>query len=760
VRVCLATPEIAGPIFTGGVGTFYASLADSLVRSGHEVTIAYALGEHSEQGGIGRWVDHYARHGVALVPVREGPVPVEAPGPRRRAYAVYRWLREREGEFDVVHFPEWQGVGFYALNAKRQGLAFADTSFVVVSHGPHLYAAPNHLRPVDHPDYMEYDFLERGCVEAADYLVSPSAFIQTWMRAEEWTLPERTFVHPYVLSPEFRRAAAERDSNGRAVGGRRDVRELVFFGRLDVLKGLDTFCAALDRLAASEVRPESVAFLGRESIVEGQPSRAYLERRAAEWPFACVVHSDFDTARALEYLRVPGRLAVIASRIENSPNTVYECLGSELPFVVSGVGGVPELIAEGDRERVLFTPRPDDLAAVLREVLERGAVIARPAIDFDDAEERWIGLHEAIVDGVDLRQNGNDRPVAVGEPAASLPLVSVCLTHFNRPQLLEQALASIEAQHYPNFEVVLVDDASTDPAAQALLERLRPRFAERGWQLVRHDRNRYLGAARNTAARHAGGELLLFMDDDDYAKPAQLSTLVRVAEHTGAEVVTSACDVFSHRDSPADDETPVARSVPLGAALGVGLFTNCFGGAIALVRRSAFERMGGFSEDWGVGFEDWEFFASAAFAGLRHEVVAEPLYWYRTLPGGMASTTNRTVNLQRVLRPYLEHTSPELHGLLRVGQASIANLLPGGATGAAVSDLARFELYWNSISWRLTRPLRQLKRRRSGLPPETKPQPQTEAEIERLITGITISLSWKLTTPLRAAGRVRRNIAR
>ncbi len=247
-RVCLATPEISGPIFSGGVGTFYASLADALVRHGHQVTIAYALGEHCDRGRIGEWISHYARRGIELVSVPEPAPPVDAPLPRRRAYAVYRWLREREAEFDIVHFPEWQGVGFYAVSAKRQRLAFAGTSFVVVSHSPTMYLAPNHLLPFDQPDYLEFDFLERGSVECADYLVSPSTFLLQWMRAEQWRIPNRTFVHPLILPLAHRTQPTLTEGRGDEAGGaRRDVREIVFFGRLDVLKGLDTFCGALDR---------------------------------------------------------------------------------------------------------------------------------------------------------------------------------------------------------------------------------------------------------------------------------------------------------------------------------------------------------------------------------------------------------------------------------------------------------------------------------------------------------------------------------
>jgi hypothetical protein len=452
-------------------------------------------------------------------------------------------------------------------------------------------------------------------------------------------------------------------------------------------------------------------------------------------------------------------VAVTASRIENSPNTVYECLGSRVPFVVSAVGGVPELLAEADRERVLFTPRPDELATRLRELLTGGATVARPAIDFDDAEERWIGLHESIVDERESKpaQNGPRSTATGGEQ----PLVSVCLSHYNRPLLLRQALASLRTQDYPNYEVVLVDDASTDQGALAYLERLKADFDREGWQIIRHEHNRYLGAARNTAARHARGELLLFMDDDDYAKPDQISTLVRVATNTGADIVTAANDVFAHHDAPREDEQPLARTVPLGPALGVGLYTNCFGSANALIRKRTLEQLGGFSEDWGIGFEDWELYARAAFAGHNHQVIAEPLSWYRTLQTGMAATTNRTANLQRVLRAYFEHTQPELHGLLRVSQAIIANQLPasGGATTATLSTLARFDLYWNSTSWRITRPLRQYKRRRQGLPPETKPHPQTETEIDTLITQMQNSLSWKLTTPIRAIGHTRNTLS-
>ena len=59
----------------------------------------------------------------------------------------------------------------------------------------------------------------------------------------------------------------------------------------------------------------------------------------------------------------------------------------------------------------------------------------------------------------------------------SQPLVSICMSHWNRPAYLTQAMASIEAQDYPNWEVVLVDDGSTSAEARNLIDLLEAKFA-------------------------------------------------------------------------------------------------------------------------------------------------------------------------------------------------------------------------------------------------------------------------------------------
>ena len=113
-----------------------------------------------------------------------------------------------------------------------------------------------------------------------------------------------------------------------------------------------------------------------------------------------------------------------------------------------------------------------------------------------------------------------------------------------------------------------------------------------------------------------------------------------------------------------------------GAAATVGTFKNCFGDAASLVRRSAFEALGGFTEDSGVGHEDWELWVRAVLRGYHILVVPEPLYWYRVLAsGGMlaeslgsgaAARAQLRSNHARNIRPYLQRLAgwPEAQELL------------------------------------------------------------------------------------------------
>jgi glycosyltransferase involved in cell wall biosynthesis/GT2 family glycosyltransferase len=647
LAICIVTTDIVGPIRNGGIGTAYYNLARALAGAGHRVTVLYTPGAYCEVRTVAHWQRHYRRLGMTFVPLPEAEA--RAHTAIRVSYGVYQWLKSRR--FDIVHCHEWRGVGFYTAQAKRQGLCLEDTVLCVGAHSPTLWHLEG-MNELADAEALEVDFMERESVALADVLWTPSRHMQQWMQREGWRLPARVLHQPYILlgveTPAGARPRAQPGS------------ELVFFGRLETRKGLDLFCDALDRLVAAGATVPFVTFLGKLASVGGVPSEEYLQARSARWPFRWQMLGTRDRDAAMAYLQEPNRVAILPSKIDNLPYTVLECLGGGIPFLAASTGGIPEMVRTRDRARVLFAPTAEALAARLSSVLGSGHRSVPPRVRADRTHANWLRWH-------DRQARPRARRARAERQRAALPTVTVCLTHHNRPTLLGAALASIRRQDYPRLDVVLVDDGSDRADAVRCLAGLEDEFQNRGWTIVRQP-NRYPGAARNAAVAAARGDYLLFMDDDNLAMPHEVSTLVGAARASGADILTCFLSVFQGA-TPESEGPPLYTWPFLGAALAPGLLRNVFGDANALVRRDVFERVGGFTEDFGVGCEDWEFFARAVLRGLRLEVVPEPLVFYRQSARGITHSTPDRANRMRALRPYLGLLPAQLRPLVHLAHA-------------------------------------------------------------------------------------------
>ena len=129
--------------------------------------------------------------------------------------------------------------------------------------------------------------------------------------------------------------------------------------------------------------------------------------------------------------------------------------------------------------------------------------------------------------------------------AADIPIISVIVPCWNVEHYLVDCLESIKAQSFDRYEVICVDDGSTD-GTPAILERYRCEFTG-SMRIITHEENLGLGDARNTAIAHARGEYLAAVDSDDWIEHSMLERLYSAAVEFDADIVSVGLKEISPR---------------------------------------------------------------------------------------------------------------------------------------------------------------------------------------------------------------------
>lgn len=650
VRICIATQDYLYLVKNGGIGTSFHHTACVLADHGFDVTVLFCgLTDHLSAELVAQARQALAERRIALelvFPEGFGPASLHEFYPSHvvtvSAYAAYHHLKQRD--FDVVLFPDWRGLGYYALQAKQLGLAFRRTALWVQAHSTSLW----HALSNEQPSYSEFDMcvyhMERRSVAMADLLVSPTRYLLDWKARHGFVLPARTFVQPYLLTGALGRYP-------EAVRQVPNIREIVFFGRLEKRKGLHLFIRAIRLLRAgfAEVNPARcrLTFLGKVTEIDGENAYDFIMDNLAESGFEIRVLSSLSAVDAVAYLKGEGRMAVIPSVADNSPLTVLECIHNEIPFIAAATGGIPEIVAPDDHAHVLFPLGVRSLAEKLRQAIADGAFTARPAIRQSEANiPQWIGA---------LRAAAQPQAAEAAPPAddADAITVSVCITHFNRPAFLETTLHGLRAQSYKRFEVIIVDDGSTSAEAIRYLDALERAASPFPLSVIRQ-RNAFVGAARNAGLRRAVGKYVVFMDDDNYADPKQLEIFVSCIEHGGYDALSCAAVAFAEGDDPRMLTSFIHLYTPLGSGQAANLFANYYGDANGIYRTAFLRAIGGFTEDEGLSWEDYELYSRIEQAGGKIGTIPEALLYLRETIGSVSRNGSQLANYYRALRPALD----------------------------------------------------------------------------------------------------------
>jgi glycosyltransferase involved in cell wall biosynthesis len=182
---------------------------------------------------------------------------------------------------------------------------------------------------------------------------------------------------------------------------------------------------------------------------------------------------------------------------------------------------------------------------------------------------------------------------------SNAPHISVIVPVFDRARTIGRAIASVLGQCYGDFELLVVDDGSSDDLGGVLAGFSDPRL-----KVLRHERNRGTAAARNTAIRASRGELLAFLDSDDEWLPGKLARQRALLAASGERTSVALCGYTLSRDQGGEAEARPLLEVG-DWYLRLLLACNVSFGSCGLVRRSAFEEFGLLDETLS-RFEDWD----------------------------------------------------------------------------------------------------------------------------------------------------------
>ena len=209
-----------------------------------------------------------------------------------------------------------------------------------------------------------------------------------------------------------------------------------------------------------------------------------------------------------------------------------------------------------------------------------------------------------------------------------MPRVSIIVPTFNLARYIGRALESVFAQTYVDYEVIVVDDGSTDDTLEVLAQ-----FA--GKLQYHHQTNKGVGAARNEGLIRAHGELIAYLDADDMWYPKKLERQVDFLDtHKQCGIVHSDVAVIDEEDriiySRFNQQTK--REIPQGQCLMTLLRYGHIQPLTVLERRECVELIGGFDERLR-GVEDYMRWVLMAIEGVEFGYIDEPLGLYRWRAG-------------------------------------------------------------------------------------------------------------------------------
>jgi GT2 family glycosyltransferase/glycosyltransferase involved in cell wall biosynthesis/predicted Zn-dependent protease len=506
-----------------GTELYAYSLAQELRHRGNTVRLLYPVFDQTQPQGA---VSEYPYEGLSVARINIHPSP-DLVHEFRNEEAAAGFRKYLQGlTADIVHFHHLYGISASALEVcyqmgiptvmtlhdewllceemhyMKDGKTFCDKGPETVDKCVQCFmkrhpgiSSPENIPTLFYAFSFRRQFL-REALKQINTLIVPTRFLQEALKTHNFLHPDNRLV-PLGLSP-FQPLPYDRYERWL---------RFTYLGNITFTKGLDVAIAAFNTLQGDDVHLDIYGAIQKQ---------AYFEQEMAGLRKGVVVnyHGPY-MPDDLPGILAKTDIAVIPSRSENYPFVVRECLHADVPVIASNVGGIPEIIRDGE-DGLLFNPGDSkDLADKIRFFVQNPEKIA----EF----RRNIKPVRTIADDADQLQNiykealtykpASEKIKDASRTERHKP-ISIIIVTYNSAPTLRACLDSV-IEHTPGAEIIVVDNASTDDTGSILEEY---KAGER-IKVILNDENKGFSYACNQGIRASTGEYIVLLNPDTIVTP-------------------------------------------------------------------------------------------------------------------------------------------------------------------------------------------------------------------------------------------------
>lgn len=555
-----------------------------------------------------------------------------------RSAVVFRALRAlaRETNIDYVEFPDFGGLGIVTIQEKRISDFLTQACLAVRLHSTHAALMQNEAFVIGPADLAIAD-IERKTLRDCDLVVGQLAAVAEATRVilgfteAEWT-PRLTLHAPPVLL-DTRPPATQVLTPGLST-------PIMFGSKLQQFKRPDLFVRGVNIFCNK--RPD---YTGRIIFSAHSFDPHYRDIILRMIPPALAPRYSLDAPResvAREPL-IAGSVFVAPSDFESFCLSAYE---AALLGAVVVVNAADPAFGEGtpwrDGENCI---KFDGTALSLGQALGRVFALSAPLAMVEPPNDPWPWTAAPTV-----------KNSAAGASDEATPLVSVIVPHYNIADYLPATLSNLLEQTYSNYEIIVVDDGSTQAESRELIARLGEIHRDH-LKILPAPGNLGLAGARNFGVAAARGDYILPVDADDLLDRRFIAVAVAALERNPEfDILVTQAAYFGQETEiplPGEERDFGDYALFIGEALISGVKANRFSTATALFRASVL-REERYCEKLRC-YEDWNLYLRLALAGKRFLVTNDVYFHYRNRPNSMVKEAHDPAQHAKFLHDMLRN---------------------------------------------------------------------------------------------------------